>query len=44
MSKGMHDIFALVVKFLGKDYMPKHITTNLFELFKISSQAFVRNL
>jgi hypothetical protein len=44
MSKGMHDIFALVVKLLGKDYMPKHITISLFELSKISSQAFVRNL
>jgi hypothetical protein len=45
MSKGMHGVFALVVKLLGKDYMPKHITTtSLFEISKISSQAFVRNL
>jgi hypothetical protein len=44
MSKGMHDVFALVVKLLGKDYMPKYITTSLFEVSKISSQAFVRNL
>jgi hypothetical protein len=35
MSKGMHDVFALVVKLLGKDYMPKHITTSLFEVSKI---------
>jgi hypothetical protein len=25
-SKGAHYIFALAVNFLGKDWMPKHIT------------------
>jgi hypothetical protein len=30
MSKGGHDIFALVINFLGIDWQPKHVTLGLF--------------
>ncbi len=30
MSKASHDIFALVIKFLGDNWQPKHITLGLF--------------
>jgi hypothetical protein len=33
MSKGAHDIFVVVVKFLLNDWEPKHITIKLFENF-----------
>jgi len=35
MSKGEHDIFALVINFLKVDYQPKHITIDLFEATNI---------
>jgi hypothetical protein len=35
MSKGAHNIFALVIKFLGFDWQPKHVTIGLFEAIKI---------
>jgi hypothetical protein len=44
MSKGGHDIFTLVIKFLGVDWQPKHITLGLFEATNISGQTLVRNL
>jgi hypothetical protein len=31
MSKGPYDVFALVIKFLGSDWQPKHVTISLFE-------------
>jgi hypothetical protein len=31
MSKGAHDVFVLVIKFLGCDWKPKQITLGLFE-------------
>jgi hypothetical protein len=31
MLKGGHDIFALVINFLGVDRKPKHITLGLFD-------------
>jgi hypothetical protein len=30
MSKGAHDIFALVIKNLGCDWQPKQVTIGLF--------------
>jgi hypothetical protein len=30
MSKGGHDIFALVIRFLGINWQPKHATLGLF--------------
>jgi hypothetical protein len=41
ISKGAHDVFALVVIFWG-DWVPKHIKIGLFEAFETSSQALVR--
>ncbi len=34
MSKRAHDIFALVTIFLRNYWMPKHITSGLFEVFE----------
>jgi hypothetical protein len=31
MSKGAHDIFALVINFLGFDWQPKQVIIGLFE-------------
>ncbi len=44
MSIGGHDIFVLVIKFLGVDWQPKHITLGLFELIDISGQTLANNL
>jgi hypothetical protein len=44
MSKGGHDIFALVIKFLGVDWQPKHNSLGLFEATNASGQALARNL
>jgi hypothetical protein len=44
MSKQVHDIFALVINFLGKDRVPKHITIGLFETFEILDQVLAKNL
>jgi hypothetical protein len=32
MSKGAHDVFVLVINFLGFDWKPKHVTFGLFEV------------
>jgi len=32
MSKATHDIFALMIKFLGIDQQPKHVTLVFFEV------------
>jgi hypothetical protein len=31
MSKGAHDVFELVINFLGNDWQLKHVTISLFE-------------
>jgi hypothetical protein len=31
MSKGAHDVFALVISFLNEKQQPQHITIALFE-------------
>jgi hypothetical protein len=36
MSKGAHDVFALVVNFLRENCMPKHIMISLFKTSKTS--------
>ncbi len=36
MSKGAHDVFALVVNFLGSNWQSKHITIGFFEATKPS--------
>jgi len=44
MSKVRHDIFALVIYFLGDDWKPKHITFGLFELIDSIRQTLAKNL
>jgi len=34
MSKGAHDVFVLVIIFLGSAWKPKHVTFGLFEITK----------
>jgi hypothetical protein len=33
MSKGVHDVFVVVVNFLSSKWEAKHITIELFEMF-----------
>jgi hypothetical protein len=44
MSKGAHDIFAFVINFLGSNWQPKQITTDLFEAIKTTRHALSNNL
>ncbi len=44
MSKGGHDVFALVMGILGKKWVPKHITISLFEVSKTLGQTLTKNL
>jgi len=44
MSKGAHDVFILVIIFLGFNWKPKHVTLGLFEAPKTSGQTLARNL
>jgi hypothetical protein len=44
MSKGVYDIFALVINFLDENWQPKKVTIGLFETTKIIGQALARNL
>ncbi len=44
MSKGAHDVFALMINFLNNDWQPKHVIIGLFEAIETTSQALVRSL
>jgi len=44
MSKGAHDVFVLVIIFLGFNWKPKHVTLGLFEAVETIGQVLVRNL
>jgi hypothetical protein len=44
MSKGVHNIFALVIKFLGANWQAKHVTLGLFEAIDISREDFGQKL
>jgi len=44
MSKGAHDIFALVMNFLGSNWQPKQIIIGLFKATKINGQTLINNL
>jgi hypothetical protein len=44
MSKAGHDVFALVINFLGVDWQPKHITLGLAEPIDINGQTLTKNL
>jgi hypothetical protein len=43
-SKGAHDIFALMINFLGVNWQPKHIMIELFETMHISKQSLANTL
>jgi len=42
--KGTHDVFTLVINFLGFDLRPKHVTLSLFEATNTTRHALARNL
>ncbi len=42
--QGVHDIFALVINFLGFDWQPKQLTIGLFEAIKTIKQTLANNL
>jgi hypothetical protein len=44
MSKGAHDVFVLVIIFLGFDWKPKHVILGLFEAIETIGKALARNL
>jgi hypothetical protein len=44
MFKRAYDVFALVIKFLGSDWQPKHVTIGLFKAIETTSQALARKL
>jgi hypothetical protein len=44
MSRGAHDVFVLVIIFLGSNWKSKHVTFGLFEATEITGQAWARNL
>jgi hypothetical protein len=44
MSKGAHDIFVLVIHFLGSHWQPKYVIIGLFEAIENIGQALVNNL
>ncbi len=44
MSKGINDVFALVIIFWGFDYILKHVTLGLVETFEIIKQALAKKL
>ncbi len=44
MTKRAHDVFFLVINFLGSDWKPKHVILGLFEIVETTGQTLVRNL
>ncbi len=44
MSKGAYDIFTHVIKFLGANQQPKHITVGLLEAFDTFGHALAKDL
>ncbi len=44
MSKGAHDIFALVIKILKANWQPRHITLELFATTNTIKQNLAKNL
>ncbi len=44
VSKGAHNIFALVVNLLKVDQQPKHVIIKLFETNETIEQALAKNL
>ncbi len=44
MSKGAHNVFALVISFLNEDWQLQDITIRLFETNEATRQLMARNL
>jgi hypothetical protein len=44
MSKGAHDVLALVISFLNEEWKPQHITIGVFEANETIGQTMARNL
>jgi hypothetical protein len=44
MSKGAHDIFALIINVLGSNWQPKQVTISLFEATSNIRQTLANNL
>jgi hypothetical protein len=44
MSKGGHDIFDLIINFLGYDWEPKEMTIGLYKAIKTIGQILANNL
>jgi hypothetical protein len=44
MSKGVHDIFPIVINFLLNDWEAKHVTIDLFELTYTSGPTMALKL
>jgi len=44
MSKCAHDVFILIIMFLGFYWKPKHVILGLFEVVETIGQALVINL
>jgi len=44
MSKGVHNIFSLVINFLEANWQAKHVTLGLFEDINISREDFGQKL
>jgi hypothetical protein len=42
--QGGHDIFVLIINFLGYDWKPKEMTIGLYEAIKTTSQILANNL
>ncbi len=42
ISKGTHDVFDLVISFIGMDWHPKHITIGLFEASEATCQVLAK--
>ncbi len=41
MCKGAHDIFAIIINFVGFDWQPNWVIVGLFEVIKMTSQTLV---
>jgi hypothetical protein len=44
MFKGAHDVFALVIIFLGSNWKLKQVASDLFEIVKTTRQMLAKNL
>jgi hypothetical protein len=43
MSMCAHDVFVLIIIFLGSNWKPKHVIFGLFEVIETTRQALTKN-